>query len=273
MQALVTWLEAHDKLAGWAQFFGAIIALALTYFTAFAPHWHRRKQLRKAAERLLAHGYEALESFHRTSAYFLPMAINIRAASLMIRSVISEMNRFPIYDLDDQGSFSLARRLVAVSATLEGACLMLDDTADRMGDQKMSAADRDFTREWIGERLEAVTALVAGIPLKRPHPSDFFRASGPNLYSDVPVGTARCTHYAKMGIRPPKTLRAWLLLAIIERRADRHRCLCPRCITARTLIFDRLLIMQSYTLHTGNVGAPFHAGFAPLRRQLAGIGT
>jgi hypothetical protein len=174
MHSIILWLESHDKLAGWAQFFGAIIALGLTYFTAFAPHWRRKRQLRHAAKRLLAHGYEALESFHRTSAHFLPQAMNIKAASLMIRSVIGEMNRFPIYDLDDQGSFSLARGLVAVSAMLEGTCLMLDDTAARLGDETMSEADRDFTRDWVGERLAAVTALIAGSPLKRPDPSDFF---------------------------------------------------------------------------------------------------
>lgn len=37
MGELASWLEAHDKLAGWAQFFGAMLALVVTYFTAFAP--------------------------------------------------------------------------------------------------------------------------------------------------------------------------------------------------------------------------------------------
>jgi hypothetical protein len=94
MDSIITWLEAHEKLAGWAQFFGAIIALAVTYFTAFAPHWKRKRQLRKASQRLLAHGYEALESYHRTSAHFLPYAISLKGASLSIRSVINEMNKF-----------------------------------------------------------------------------------------------------------------------------------------------------------------------------------
>jgi hypothetical protein len=176
MNGIITWLETHDELAGWAQFFGAIIALAVTYFTAFAPHWRRKRQLRKASERLLAHGFEALESFHRTSAYFLPQAINLKAAVLMIRSVINEMNKFPIYELDDHGPNSTARRLIAVSVTLEGACLFLDDMSDRLGsDVIMSEDDRNFMREWIGERLEAVTALLTGAPLKRPEPSDFMR--------------------------------------------------------------------------------------------------
>lgn len=173
MNSVITWLEAHDKLAGWAQFSGAVIALAVTYFTAFAPHWRRKRQLRRASERLLSHSFEALESLHRTSAHFLPKAINLKAAVLMIRNIIDQMNRFPIYELDNHGSLSTARRLVAVSTTLEGTCLFLDEMSDRLGDEEMSEEDRDFLRQWIGQRLEAVAALLIGAPLKRPDPSDF----------------------------------------------------------------------------------------------------
>ena len=176
MNSGIMWLESHDKLAGWAQFLGAIIALVVTYFTAFAPHWQRKRQLRHASKRLLAHAYEALESFHRTSAHFLPQAINLRAAVLMMRSIIKEIDKFPIYELDDQGSHSTARRLVAVSTTLEGTCLLLDDMASRLGSDQMTEDDRNFMRGWIGERLEAVTAILTGRPLQRPDPSDFIGA-------------------------------------------------------------------------------------------------
>ncbi len=37
----------------------------------------------------------------------------------------------------------------------------------------MTEGDRDFMRAWVGERLEAVAALLTGAPLKRPNPSDF----------------------------------------------------------------------------------------------------
>jgi hypothetical protein len=66
MNQFISWLEAHDKLAGWAQFLGAILALLLTYFTAFWPMWRRKRQLRNAAQRLLLNGFEAIESYHRT---------------------------------------------------------------------------------------------------------------------------------------------------------------------------------------------------------------
>lgn len=173
MTSLVAWLETHEKLAGWAQFLGAVIALAVTYFTAFAPIWRRKRQLRKASERLLAHGFEVLESFHRTTGYFLPEAVNLKAATLTIRGVINEIDKFPIYELDDHGSLSTARRLVAISTMLEGTCLFLDETTARLGDGPMSEGDRDFLRQWIEQRLQAVAALVTGAPLKRPDPSDF----------------------------------------------------------------------------------------------------
>lgn len=173
MNNVIAWLENHENLAGWAQFAGAIVALGVTYFTAFSPHWQHKRQLRRAGDRLLANGYEGLESFHRTSAHFLPQAINLKGASLMLRTIINEMNRFPIYELDDQGSNSIARRLVAVSGTLEGTCLILDDMADRLGPDMMSEEDRDFMREWVGQRLEAVTSLLTRKPLTRPDPADF----------------------------------------------------------------------------------------------------
>ena len=67
VSAFITWLEAHDKLAGWAQFYGAMFALLFTYLTAFAPIWRRKKQLLRSAQRLLSNGYEVIESYHRTS--------------------------------------------------------------------------------------------------------------------------------------------------------------------------------------------------------------
>ena len=72
---MIAWFELHDKLAGWAQFFGAMLAIAITYFTAFVPTWQRKRQLSRAAVRLLSHGYETLESYHRTSANFMPNAL------------------------------------------------------------------------------------------------------------------------------------------------------------------------------------------------------
>ncbi|KQS04005.1 hypothetical protein ASG11_06865 [Sphingomonas sp. Leaf357] len=95
---------------------------------------------------------------------------------MILRGIINEINRFPIYELDDQGSNSLARRLVAVSSTLEGTCLVLDDMADRLGPEIMSEEDRDFMREWVGDRLDAVSSLLIGKPLKRPNPADFVTA-------------------------------------------------------------------------------------------------
>lgn len=54
MSALIMWLESHDNLAGWAQLFGAVLALAVTYFTAFAPVWRCKRRLRSVTRYLLS---------------------------------------------------------------------------------------------------------------------------------------------------------------------------------------------------------------------------
>lgn len=56
MDSLILWLEAHQALSGWAQFFGAMLALLVTCLTAFAPLWRRKKQLKSSACRLLSNG-------------------------------------------------------------------------------------------------------------------------------------------------------------------------------------------------------------------------
>lgn len=82
MTEFATWLVAHDKLAGWAQFFGAMLALIVTYVTAFAPGWRRKRQLQSTAARLLTNGFEVIESYNRTSAHFAPYSLSVRTASL-----------------------------------------------------------------------------------------------------------------------------------------------------------------------------------------------
>jgi len=168
MSDLVSWLEAHDKLAGWAQFAGATAALVLTYFTAFSPVWRRKKQLKVGGERLLLHGYEMLESYHRTSAQFLPFPLSIRAATLTMRGLVSEIERFPVFDLDDQGPNSLARRLLAVSITMDATRLFLEAKADAMDGHEGTLADQEEIRTFLAERLEMVTGLIRGDQLQRP---------------------------------------------------------------------------------------------------------
>ena len=131
MDSAVKWLEAHNGLSGWAQFFGALIALLVTYFTAFAPSWRRKRQLRDEAMRLLMHGYEVIESFHRTSAHFAPFQLSLRQASLSMTAAIDDLGRFPVYELDNNfGPMSLARRLMTMRMTVSSVRLFIDSAAD-----------------------------------------------------------------------------------------------------------------------------------------------
>ena len=82
-------------------------------------------------------------------------------------------NKFPIYELDSGLDQIRARRIVAVTFILDGICLMLDDVAGRLAGDQMSPEDRDFMREWVGDRLKIIADLLAGKVLERPQAPDF----------------------------------------------------------------------------------------------------
>jgi hypothetical protein len=168
MADLIVWLQAHESLSGWAQFFGAMVALIVTYFTAFAPHWQRRRQLKRAAGRLLLNGYEVLESYHRTSEHFLPTAISIRAAGLSMITVANEIDRFPIFELSDQGPRSTARHLVAVGGQLKLMNLALEPMAADLDGREGTVDDQEIIRTLVGDQLKLVGAIITGKELKRP---------------------------------------------------------------------------------------------------------
>ncbi|PTS89987.1 hypothetical protein DBR17_02265 [Sphingomonas sp. HMWF008] len=168
MDTITQWLETHDRLSGWAQFAGTMLALGATYLTAFIPIWNRKRQLRKAAARLLSHGYEVLESYHRTTPNFLPVTLTLRGGALAIGGVIDEIARFPIYELDDQGSRSLARYLVAMNANLLAARLIFENMAATVEGREATEEERDVLLESLGQRMEFVRKMLAGEELQRP---------------------------------------------------------------------------------------------------------
>jgi hypothetical protein len=164
----VTWLESHDKLAGWAQFAGAVLALIVTYLTAFAPLWRKKRQLRNAATRLLANGYEVIESYSRTSTKFPPFALSVRQASLTMASVVDELNRFPVFELDGQGSNSVARRIVTMRLVIRSLKLVLDGLADELDNRPVTEEDRENLKYIMDLQLANARALLLGTELKAP---------------------------------------------------------------------------------------------------------
>jgi len=169
MNDILQWLKANEELSGWAQFFGAIAALLLTYFTAFAPTWRRKKQLRDEALRLLMHGYEIIESFHRTSAHFAPFKLSLRQISITMTAAIDEMGRFPVYELDRNfGPMSFARRLMTMRMVVSCARLLVDTAAEDIGDRTMDSEEHEALRDLIGEQLKFAHNLLMNIPMQRP---------------------------------------------------------------------------------------------------------
>jgi hypothetical protein len=166
----MAWLEAHESLSGWAQFAGAMLALGVTYLTAFWPIWRRKRQLRNAGLRLIANGYEALESYSRTSEYGDLVPVSVRQAALTLGMVADEIARFPIYELDDQGSNSLARRMVATGMIVSSMKLALGTVAADLDERPMTQDDRLAVRELLGVALARAEDSLLGRISPRPEP-------------------------------------------------------------------------------------------------------
>jgi len=169
MGDIIQWLEAHDALAGWAQFFGTLLALFVTYLTVFAPNWRRSRQLRAEALRLLMHGYEVIESFHRTSGHFRPFPLSLRQMSLSMTAAIEDLGRFPVYELDKNfGPMSLAMRLMGMRITVETARLYTDRLADEQGDRTATEEETEQLRHLIDQPLQMAHSLLLNKSVDRP---------------------------------------------------------------------------------------------------------
>ncbi len=79
-----------------------------------------------------------------------------------------EMNRFPIFELDDQGSRSIARRLVATRSTLNGVRVFLEKVATDIEGRETARADQDMIREFISQQMEVLHNVLSGAEIKRP---------------------------------------------------------------------------------------------------------
>ncbi|WP_298333512.1 hypothetical protein [uncultured Erythrobacter sp.] len=173
MNALIEWLGSNEGLAGWAQFFGSMLALFLTIVIARGPEKRRKSQLKKAAERLLQHGYEAIESYSRTSEYFTPFPLSIRQAALTSEALANDISDFPTYELDDQGQLSLARRLTAMANALRSHALSLEAIAKQVEELGCGPGELESLKTINSQILTNVTALIEGKLLDRPKPENY----------------------------------------------------------------------------------------------------
>lgn len=164
MGDLIAWLETHEGLSGWAQFFGAMLVLLVTYLTAFVPSWRRKRQLNHAALRLLLNGYEVLESYYRVSGTFMPFSLSVRSACLSFIAVSEEVHRFPVFELDDQANESVARQLVAMSLGLKMLSAALEVVASDLDSREATIEDQERIRAMVSERLKFVREMLALCP-------------------------------------------------------------------------------------------------------------
>jgi hypothetical protein len=87
-----------------------------------------------------------------------------------MRSVAEEIARFPVFELDDQGSNSLARRLTAVGLMVNGASLCLENLAAELDNRPATEEDRSNIRELVAGQMATVAAMMRGEILQRPEP-------------------------------------------------------------------------------------------------------
>jgi hypothetical protein len=98
----------------------------------------------------------------------MPTGVSIRVAGLSMLTVANEIDRFPIFELPDQGSRSVARHLVAVAGQLKLTDLILEKFATDLGEREGSADDQQNIRDFVGGQLKLVEAILEGKELKRP---------------------------------------------------------------------------------------------------------
>ena len=170
---MLAWFQIHEGLAGWAQFLGAMLALIVTYFTAFAPTWRRGRQLRNSGLRLLSNGYEAIESYNRTHHYGDLHPLPMRQAALTLGGVADEIARFPIYELGDQESNSLARRLVAMGMLVSSMRLAIEAMASEFDSTESIDEDKQSLSDLLKIALENATSLLTAKVRPRSDPSEF----------------------------------------------------------------------------------------------------
>lgn len=134
-------LEAHDKLATWAQFAAALITLGATYFTATAPLKAQQKAVETRQRALRDHGTRLLKDalvsvigFCETIEEDRNVMREIEAFTFSLRQSSGELRRFPVSELDEQDERSLAAGLSVVGGMIEATLQAAQTMAKRVQD-------------------------------------------------------------------------------------------------------------------------------------------
>lgn len=85
---------------------------------------------------------------------------------------MEELGRFPAHELDDQGSRSIARHIVATGALLGGLKLFLEAMASDLGDRQATPEEHKLIREYVADQLSLLTKMITNQELTRPWPNE-----------------------------------------------------------------------------------------------------
>lgn len=83
-------------------------------------------------------------------------------------AVANEIDRFPIFELSDQGARSIARHLVAVGGQLKLTNLALESFAIELDGRDGTADDQETIRTFVGGQMKLVEAILTSKDIKRP---------------------------------------------------------------------------------------------------------
>lgn len=83
-------------------------------------------------------------------------------------SVVNDMSRFPIFELDNQGSNSLARRLGAMGLMLSTLGLFLDHFAASIEGREADEEERAGLKIMLDSQLAVAIGIATGAKLERP---------------------------------------------------------------------------------------------------------
>jgi hypothetical protein len=125
------WLEQHEKLAGWAQFAGAMLALGATFLAAWLPVWaqrqdqrRRQKRLREAASNAASAAYAGISTvaeFVQTDAHIEQIA-EAGFPDHVWKIGLRALQEFPLNELDDVGVIQNMRILATLAEGMGGFC-------------------------------------------------------------------------------------------------------------------------------------------------------
>lgn len=163
-------LAKGDNAADWAQFFGTMIALAVTFIAANIPIWAARRQEAQRLASLDAAAQRMLNNAHLMSRAVADQIEglgegqrNLQRAAYRLATIVDALERFPTYSLHDQSSpLSLAMRLGEAAKVIRDAMHRVQALAHGQRDKLWEVAAGENMEVILTHTVRVTAALAKG---------------------------------------------------------------------------------------------------------------